>query len=114
MNFIIKYAFTAVVVFATGYLLTGVTVESFWVAVIVALVLALLNTVVKPILVALTIPFTIITFGLFLLVINALIILFADYFVDGFEVANFWWALLFSIIVSLVMSMFESAQKKKR
>ena len=112
MNFIIKYAFTAVVVFATGYLLPGVTVESFWIALIVALVLALLNTIVKPILVVLTIPVTIITFGLFLLVINALIVLFADYFIEGFEVANFWWALLFSVIVSLVMSMFESAQKK--
>ncbi len=81
---------------------------------VVALVLALLNTIVKPILVMLTIPFTIITFGLFLLVINALIILFADYFIDGFEVANFWWALLFSIIVSFIMSMFESSQSKSR
>ena len=114
MSFIIKYAFTAVVVFATGWLLNGVNVETFWVAVVVALVLALLNTIVKPILVVLTIPFTIITFGLFLLVINALIILLADYFIAGFEVDNFWWALLFSIIVSFFMSMFESSRRESR
>ena len=112
MRILIKFLFTTIAVFATGYLLPGITVESLVVALVVAIVLALLNTFLKPILVALTIPLTILTLGLFLLVINAVIILIAGYFVDGFEVANFWWALLFSVIVSVIMSIYDSAAKK--
>ncbi|MCA6073345.1 phage holin family protein [Fulvivirga sedimenti] len=112
MRIIIKFLFTALAVFATGYLLPGITVESLVAAIFVAVVLAILNTFLKPVLVALTIPLTILTLGLFLLVINAVIILIAGYFVDGFVVANFWWALLFSIIVSIIMSVYDSATKK--
>ena len=71
---------------------------TFGIAVIVALVLSLLNFLVKPLLVILTLPVTIITFGLFLLVINALIILMAGGLVSGFAVDGFWWALLFSLL----------------
>ena len=112
MKFIIKFVFMAFAILATGYLLPGIDVDTVVTALIVAVVLALLNTFVKPILVALTIPIPILTLGLFLLVINALIIMAAGYFVDGFEVSNFWWALLFSIIVSLIMSIYDSATKK--
>ncbi len=112
MRIIIKFLFTALAVFVTGYILPGITVESAVAAIVVAVVLALLNTFLKPVLVALTIPLTILSFGLFLLVINAVIILIAGYFVDGFIVANFWWALLFSIIVSIIMSIYDSAAKK--
>jgi putative membrane protein len=88
--------------------LPGITVENFWVALIVAALLALLNVTLKPILVVLTIPVTILTLGLFLLVINALIILLADALISGFMVSNFWWALAFSLILSIVTSLFES------
>lgn len=111
MKFIVKLLVSALVILLTGWLLPGVSVEGIWTALLVALVLAVLNTLVKPILVIFTIPLTILTLGLFLLVINGLIILLADALVGGFEVANFWWALLFSIIVSIVMSIYESSSK---
>jgi putative membrane protein len=108
MNFLIKLLLSALAVMLVAYLLPGVTVESFWIALIVAALLALLNVTLKPILVVLTIPVTILTLGLFLLVINALIILLADALISGFMVSNFLWALAFSLILSIVTSIFES------
>ncbi len=111
MKFIVKLLVTTLVVLLTSYLLPGVEVAGFWVALLVAVVLAILNTLVKPVLVVLTIPLTILTLGLFLLVINAVIILLADALIAGFDVGGFWWALIFSIVVSIVMSIYESASK---
>lgn len=105
MNFIVKLLLSSIAVVITAYLLPGVTVNSFLTALIVALVLSLLNITVKPLLLILTIPLTVLTLGLFLLVINALIILLADAVVDGFVVNGFWWALLFSLIMSLTNSL---------
>jgi putative membrane protein len=82
-------------------------VASFWDALIVVIILALLNVTIKPLLIILTIPVTILTLGLFLLVINALMILLVDYFLSGFNVDGFWWALAFSLILSLLTSLFE-------
>ena len=112
MNFIVKLLLSALAVMLTAYLLPGVTVEDFWVALIVAAFLALLNITLKPILVVLTIPVTIVTLGLFLLVINALMILLADALISGFMVSNFWWALAFSLILSIVTSLFETIAGK--
>ncbi len=78
-----------------------ITVNSYGTTLLVAIVLAFLNTIVKPILTVLTIPITVFTLGFFLLAINAFIVLFAEKLVDGFQVQNFWWALLFSLILSL-------------
>lgn len=87
----------------TGYVLqAGVTISDFWSAVIVVLVLGIVNMVIKPILVILTLPLNIITLGLFTFVINALVILLVDYLVPGFAVQSFGWALLFSIVLSIV------------
>lgn len=97
----------------TAYLLPGVDVQDFWYALLVALVLSLANVLIKPLLVILTIPITFVTFGLFLLVINAVIILLVDYLVPGFEVQGFWWALAFSLILSLFNSMFADLSKSK-
>lgn len=80
----------------------GITVDGFYTAFIAAVVLGLLNTIVKPILIILTLPITIITIGLFVFVINALLFWFAASFIDGFAVASFWYALLGSLIVSVV------------
>jgi putative membrane protein len=82
-------------------LLPGVTVDDYLSALLVAVVLAFLNTIVKPILTILTIPITIVTLGVFLLVINALIIIFAEKLVKGFHVDGFFWALVFSIALTL-------------
>ncbi len=105
MNLLIKLILSAVAVIVVSYLLPGVYIDDFWSAFILAVVLSLLNYVVKPILVILTIPLTVVTLGLFLLVINALIILMADSIIDGFIVEGFWWALLFSLLLSLVNSL---------
>ena len=102
MNILLKILISGVAVILTTYLLPGVQINSFLSALIVAAVLAILNGVLKPFLVVLTIPITVVTFGLFLFVINALIILIASYLIPGFYVEGFWWALLFSIILSLI------------
>lgn len=108
MNFFLKLIITALSVIITSYFLPGVSVASFLIALIVAAVLALFNAILKPVLVLFTIPLTILTLGLFLLVINAVIILLTDALVPGFDVDGFWWALLFSLILSLIVSVFEA------
>ena len=102
MGFILKILITAVAAYAAAWLLTGVEITDVKTAIIVAVVLALLNTFVKPILIILTIPVTILTLGLFLLVINILIIKLTDSLVGGFTVDGWFSALLFSLIVSVV------------
>jgi putative membrane protein len=93
-------------VLLTAWLLPGVAVEKFTTALMVAIAMAILNTFLRPLLIFLTIPVTLFTFGLFLLVINALIILLIAWFVPGFTVNGFWWALLFSVILSIISSIF--------
>lgn len=105
MNFLIRTLLSSLAVIIVSYLLPGVEVAGFFKAVIVAVLLSLLNVSVKPILIIFTIPLTVFSLGLFLLVINALIIMLADWVIPGFEVANFWWALLFSLLLSLTNSL---------
>lgn len=111
MGFIIKLLLTGIAAALVAYILPGVDIDSIVDAILLALVLAILNAVLRPILVALTIPVTFLTLGLFLLVINALIILLADYILDGFHVNGFFPALLFSLILSLVTSVIDFARK---
>lgn len=102
MNQLIHLAVSALAVIITSFLLPGVEVAGFLSAFLAALVLGLLNTFVKPLMILFTLPVNILTLGLFTFVINALIILMASAFVPGFKVKGFWWALLFSLILSLV------------
>jgi putative membrane protein len=104
MNLLIKIFITSGLVFLIAHFMPGVHVASFTTALIVALVLGLLNIFIKPILVILTLPVTILTLGLFLLVINALIILLCTSIVGGFSVESFWTALFFSIVLSISQS----------
>lgn len=121
MNFLAKLFISTFAVLITAYFLDGVVIaenqflkvdsseiNKFMTAFLVALVLAFLNTIVKPILTILSMPITFFTLGLFLLVINALIILFADKLVDGFKVDGFWTALWFSLILSIVSAILEA------
>lgn len=102
MNLLKKLLISTIVVLLLSYLLKpGVEVNSIKTALIVAVVLGLLNTVVKPILVFFTLPITIFTLGLFLLVINALMVLLCDKLVDGFDVNSFGTAFIFSILMSI-------------
>ena len=114
MNFLVRMLLSALAVIIVSYLLPGVVVEGFFAALIVAVLLSILNAIVKPILVVLTIPLTVFTLGLFLLVINALIILMADAIVPDFYVEGFWWALLFSVLLSLVNALLTDLSGNKR
>lgn len=87
-------------------LLSGVVVDSWVTGFILAGVIILINFTLKPILVLLTLPITLITFGLFLLVINAIVVLIAAYFIPGFTVDGFWWALGFAILLSIINGIF--------
>lgn len=104
MNLIIRILLTAVLVMLIDYFMAGITVDNFITSIIVAVVLGLLNVFVKPILVLFTFPVTVFTLGLFLLVINAVIILLCAEIVGGFHVATFWTALGFSILLSISQS----------
>ncbi|MEO6613627.1 MAG: phage holin family protein [Chitinophagaceae bacterium] len=113
MKFIVKILLTAIVVYALSKLLEPhIMIRAFSTAIVFALVLAVLNFIVKPLLVILTIPLTIITLGLFLLVINMLIVLLADKFVSGIHIENYTWAFIFSLILS-VFTMILNRLKKK-
>lgn len=112
MNFIVRIIVSTLAVIITSYLLKGVHVDGALTALILAVVLALLNTFLKPLIILLTIPFTFLTLGLFLLVINVFIIYLATKLVPGFSVDGFWWALGFSIILSFVTSLLERINGK--
>ncbi len=114
MKFFIKLLLNAVAIVILAKVLNDVVVGGYTSAIIVAAVLALLNAIVKPILIILTFPITIVTLGLFLLVINASIILLADKFIDGFAVSGFWVALLFSILLSILQSFLYSILKEDK
>lgn len=113
MKLILRLLLTALAVVILSYVLPGVSVEGYFSAILVAVVLALLRLTVKPMIILLTLPVTIVTLGLFLLFINAFIILLADYFVSGFSVASIWWALLFSLLLSFLQSMLFSMLEEK-
>lgn len=102
MTLLLVWILNAVALLVVAYILPGITVASFGSALIAALVLGLLNTLVKPLLIVLTLPITIVTLGLFLLVLNALVFWFAGSILKGFQVEGFWWAVIGAIVYSLV------------
>jgi putative membrane protein len=114
MSLIVRFLLSGVAVMLTAYLLPGVHVKDYWAALLVAALISIVNVIIKPILIVFTIPITVVTLGLFLLVINALMILLVDSFVDDFAVDGFWWALAFSLILSIFNSMFGDLTKEKR
>ena len=103
MKLLINWIILTLAVLGTSYILSGISVNGFWVALITALVLGIVNGVIKPILLFLTLPINILTLGLFTFVINALLILLVSVIVHGFNVVNFWWALLFSIVITVLV-----------
>jgi putative membrane protein len=102
MKFITRILLTALALLVVAAYVPGIAVDGLYPAMIAAVALGLLNVLVKPILVILTFPITVITIGLFLLVINAALFWFAASFIDGFAVAGFWPALIGSLVVSLI------------
>ncbi|MFT3902596.1 MAG: phage holin family protein [Niabella sp.] len=108
MNFILKVLITGLIAYLLQNILSGVHIADMKTAALFALVLALLNAIIKPVLVILTIPVTVFSLGLFLLVINAFMILLTAYFFKGVEIEGFWWALIFSILLSFGSSILYS------
>jgi putative membrane protein len=103
---LVKWIINALAILLAAYVIPGITVDGFLTALIVSVVLGIINAVIKPILIILTLPINILTLGLFTFVINALLVLFADSLLSGFAVAGFWIALLFSLVVSVINSAF--------
>ncbi len=112
MNYLFKVLLTALAVLLIAYLLPGVEVDNYITAIWVAFIVGILFSILKPILVILTLPVTILTLGLFLFVINAALILLANSWIDGFSVSGFWTALLFSILLSLFESILHKLIEK--
>lgn len=111
-KFLIRLFFTWLAVIIAGKIVPGAEVNDFFTALAAALVITLLNIFIRPILILFTIPFTILTLGLFLFVVNAIIVMMGAYFVDGFKVDSFGAALLFSLIVSMTTSLLEAVDRK--
>lgn len=116
MNFIIRLLITAAVAYGLSSVLTGVHIVNFETAFIFAVVLAVLNAIAKPILIVLTLPITILTLGLWLFIINAIIILIADKFIKGIQIDGILWALIFSLLLSVLSSVLNAlvTDKNKR
>jgi putative membrane protein len=103
-------------VVALSNLLSGVDISGYLTGIFVAALLGLMNVFIKPILVLFTLPVTVVTFGLFLLVINAVLVLIVESLIDGFVIDGFWWALFFSVLLSvfqsILYSIFERRERK--
>lgn len=102
MTIILRLLWNALGLLLIANYVPGITVDSIYTALIAAIILGLFNAVLRPILIVLTLPITLVTLGLFALVINAALFLFAASFIEGFAVASFWYALLGSLLMSLV------------
>jgi len=104
MKFLLKILITTVNAFILAHLLPGIRINDIFTALMVAIVLAILDATVKPLLIVLTFPVTILTLGLFLFIINACIILTAGYVINDFKIDGFWYAVLFSVLLSFFNS----------
>ena len=115
MRFILRLLITAAVAYGLSLILTPhIRIDSFVTSIIFSLVLAFLNALVKPILIILTLPITIITLGIFLLVINVLMVILAGKMVSGIHIDGFLWAFIFGILLSLISSSLANFEKKLR
>ncbi len=102
MQFLLNLLLSGLAVFVSGRIIPGVVIDTFMTSIVVAVILAIVNAFIKPVLVVLTLPINIVTLGLFSLVINAVMILLVDALVPGFSVNGFWTALIFSLVLSVV------------
>ena len=113
MNFLIRILITAIVAYGLSKFLSGVHIDGLVTAFVFALVLAVLNAIVKPILALLTLPITVVTLGLWLFILNAIIILIADKFIAGIKIDGILWALIFSLLLSVISSILNAVFDSK-
>lgn len=104
MKILINWFLSGAVIFIAAYLFQdkGVHVDNFFTALVIAIVLGIINAILKPILLLLTLPINVLSLGLFTIIINAALIMLATFFVPGFRVDSFWWAILFGLVLSLL------------
>lgn len=115
MKFIINLLITAAIAYGLSMLLKPhILIDSYTTSLVFCLVLAFLNAILKPLLIFLTLPITIFTFGIFLIVLNVLIVLLAAKMVDGIRIDGFWWALFFSVLLSIASSLISNLQSQSR
>ncbi|MDA1334846.1 MAG: phage holin family protein [bacterium] len=114
MKLFIHLLVSTLAVVIAEYLIPGVTIDSYFVALIVAVVLGILNAVLRPLLILLTLPINIFTLGLFTFVINAFLVMLAASVVPGFEVSSFWIALIFSVVLLVINGFMNAIAKKER
>ncbi|HPG10605.1 MAG TPA: phage holin family protein [Chitinophagaceae bacterium] len=117
MKLILRLLVSAAIAFILAQVLTGVHVDSYGTAIWFAIVLGILNALLRPLLILFTLPLTLFTFGLFLFIINTIIVLLASDWVKGFDIDSFGWGLLFSLLLTLITSMLfkeEDRQRKQR
>lgn len=112
MRTIISLILSTLAVLVTAYLLPGTHVESFLTALVVAVVLAIINTLIFPILLIITLPINILTLGLFTLVIMALLVMLASAIVPGFKVDSFWWAMAFAVVLAIINGFMSQVEKE--
>lgn len=114
MSLLVSLLVQGIAVFLTSYILPGVILDGYGTALLVAIFLGILNAIIKPILLLLTLPLNILTLGLFTFVINALMIELVDYLVRGFAVGGFLNALLFSLVLSIISGILHAFTSEKR
>lgn len=113
MKTILHFVISVLAILITAYILPGVHINGIVAAFVLAIVLGIINTILRPILIFFTLPITILTLGLFVLVINGLLIMLASYIVPGFIVDNFWWALLFGVVLAIISWALEMFEKEE-
>lgn len=111
MKLLITWLTSTVAILISAWLITGVSVNSFWSGLLIALVLGIVNSIIRPFLLLLTLPINILTLGLFTLVINALMVLLVAVIIPGFIISSFWIALIFSVILSVIVWTLEALLK---
>jgi len=114
MRLLLVWLINAVALFALPYVFPWVTIDTFWTALVAALVLGLINALIRPLLVLLTLPVTIVTLGLFIFVINGLLFWWVGSFIDGFHVSGFWSGVFGAIVYSLISWLLASLVLRKR
>jgi putative membrane protein len=112
MKIILHWFVAALAILITAYILPGVHVSGIVSALVLAVVLGAVNAVLRPVLIFLTLPITILSLGLFVLVINALLVILASYIVPGFAVDSFWWAFIFAIVLAIVSYVLQKFEKE--
>ena len=114
MEIVLAIIINTVAVFVTGYILPGIHLENFWTALVVAVVLGVINAVLRPIIFILTLPINLLTLGLFSFVIMGGLVYLTSAIVPGFTVDNFWWAMFFALIVAMINWFLYSFSTEKR